>query len=165
MSIKKSQAILKRFIDFKFSVSGLRWAHKTKPCLVTLTTFLSFLFPLSSFLFPLSSFLFPLSFFPFPLSPFLFPLSSFLFPLSPFLFPLSSFLFPLSSFPFPDLSQCYLGKIEATLLAGWTTGHLVFWQSWPAVDLKKVLRPVSRVVLLLRSNSIRIELNSTLARQ
>ena len=110
MSIKKSQAILKRFIDFKFSVSGLRWAHKTKPCLVTLTTFLSFLFPLSSFLFPLSSFLFPLSSFLFLFSPFLFPLSSFLFPLSsflfplsfsPFLFPLSSFLFPLSSFLFP----------------------------------------------------------------
>ena len=105
MSIKKSQAILKRFIDFKFSVSGLRWPHKTKPCFVTLTTFLSFLFPLSSFLFPFS--------------PFLFPLSS-------FLFPLSFFPFPLSSFPFPDLSQCYLGKIEATLLAGWTAGHLVF---------------------------------------
>ena len=63
MSIKKSQAILKRFIDLK-SAFSLRWAQKTKPCFVTLRTFLSFLFPLSSFLFPLSSFLFPLS--PFP---------------------------------------------------------------------------------------------------
>ena len=38
MLIKKSQAILKRFIDLKFYV-GLRWAQKTKPCFVTLTTF------------------------------------------------------------------------------------------------------------------------------
>ena len=38
MLIKKSQAILKRFIDLKFSV-GLRWAQKTKPCFVTLRTF------------------------------------------------------------------------------------------------------------------------------
>ena len=58
MSIKKSQAILKRFIDLK-SAFGLRWAQKTKPCFMTLKTFLSFLFPLSSFLFPLSSFSFP----------------------------------------------------------------------------------------------------------
>ena len=35
MLIKKSQAILKRFIDLEFSV-GLRWAKKTKPCFVTL---------------------------------------------------------------------------------------------------------------------------------
>ena len=55
MSIKKSQAILKRFIDLK-SAFGLRWAQKTKPCFMTLKTFLSFLFPLSSFLFPLSPF-------------------------------------------------------------------------------------------------------------
>ena len=40
------------------------------------------------------------------------PLSSFLFPFSSFRFPLSSFLFPLSPFP------TYLGKIEATVLAG-----------------------------------------------
>ena len=39
---------------------------------------------------------------------------SFLFPLSSFRFPLSAFLFPLSLSPFPT----YLGKIEATLLAG-----------------------------------------------
>ena len=65
MSIKQSQAILKRFIDLK-SAFGLRWAQKMKPCFVTLRTFLSFVFPLSSFLFPLSFFLFPLSSFSFP---------------------------------------------------------------------------------------------------
>ena len=32
MSIKKSQAILKHFIDLKFIVSGLRCDQKTKPC-------------------------------------------------------------------------------------------------------------------------------------
>ena len=103
MSIKKSQAIVKLFIDLKFSVwfTGLR---KRNHVLWPLE-----LFSASSFLFPLSSF------------------SAFLFPLSSFLFPLSSFLFPLSAFP-----------TEATLLAGHTVGHLVFWQSWPAVDLKKV---------------------------
>ena len=58
MSIKQSQAILKRFIDLK-SAFGLRWAQKMKPCFVTLRTFLSFVFPLSSFRFPLSSFSFP----------------------------------------------------------------------------------------------------------
>ena len=51
MSIKQSQAILKRFIDLK-SAFGLRWAQKMKPCFVTLRTFLSFVFPLSSFSFP-----------------------------------------------------------------------------------------------------------------
>ena len=76
MSIKKSKAILKHFIDLKFSV-WFTLGSETKPCFVTLKTFFSFLFPLSSFLFPLSSFLFPLSHFP-----------------------------------------TYLGKIEATLLAG-----------------------------------------------
>ena len=35
--------------------------QKTKPCFVTLRTFLSFLFPLSSFRFPFSSFRFPFS--------------------------------------------------------------------------------------------------------
>ena len=84
MPIKKSQAILKHFIDLKFRVSfTLCSARKTKPCFVTLRTFFSFLFPLS---------------------------------------------------PFPT----HLGKIEATLLAGYNAGHLLFWQSWPAVDLKKV---------------------------
>ena len=79
MSIKKSQAILKRFIDLKFGV----W--------FTLGSENEIQLPLSSFLFPLSSFLFPFS---------------------SFRFPLSSFLFPLSPFP------TYLGKIEATVLAG-----------------------------------------------
>ena len=37
MLIKKSQAILKCFIDLKFCV-GLRWAQKTKPCFVTFFT-------------------------------------------------------------------------------------------------------------------------------
>ena len=72
MSIKKSQAILKRFIDLKFGV----WFTLGSENEIQL------------------------------------PLSSFLFPLSFFLFPLSSFLFPLSPFP------TYLGKIEATVLAG-----------------------------------------------
>ena len=90
MSIKKSQAIVKLFIDLKFSVwfTGLR---KRNHVLWPLE-----LFSASSFLVPLSS-------------------------LSAFLFPLSSFLFPLSSFLFPP------------------AGHLVFWKSWPSVDLKKVL--------------------------
>ena len=72
MSIKKSQPILKRFIDLKFGV----W--------FTLGSENEIQLPLSSFLFPFSS----------------------------FRFPLSSFLFPLSPFP------TYLGKIEATVLAG-----------------------------------------------
>ena len=72
MSIKKSHAILKRFIDLKFGV----W--------FTLGSGNEIQLPLSSFLFPFSS----------------------------FRFPLSSFLFPLSPFP------TYLGKIEATVLAG-----------------------------------------------
>ena len=42
MSIKKSQAILKCFIDLKNIAFGLRWAQKTKPCFMTRrTTFLS----------------------------------------------------------------------------------------------------------------------------
>ena len=59
MSIKKTQAILKRFIDLKFGTGHHVLWH--------LELFSSFLFPLSSFLFPLSSFLFPLSAFLFPL--------------------------------------------------------------------------------------------------
>ena len=62
MSIKKSQAILKHFIDLKFSV----WFTL---CSENETMFRDtqhfFQLPLSSFLFPLSSFLFPLSSFPF----------------------------------------------------------------------------------------------------
>ena len=57
----------------------------------------------------------------FPPSSFLLPPSSFVVPPSSFLLPPSSFLFPCSSFLFP------------------TAGHLVFWKSWLAVDLKKVL--------------------------
>ena len=57
MSIKKSQAILKRFIDLKFGV----W--------FTLGSENEIQLPLSFFLFPLSAFLFPLSSFLFPLSP------------------------------------------------------------------------------------------------
>ena len=110
MSIKKSQAILKNFIDLKFSV-WFTLCSENEPCFVTLRTFFSFLFPLSSFLFPLSSFLFPLS-------SFLFPLSSFLFPLSSFLFPLSSFRFPLSSLPFPDLSRKDRSDSASRTLAG-----------------------------------------------
>ena len=124
-AIKKRQAIVKLFIDLKFSVwfTGLRKRnHVLWP--LELFSASSFLFLLSSF----SSFLCRFSSFLFPLSSFLFPLSSFLFPLSSFLFPLSAFRFPLSAFP-----------TEATLLAGQTVGHLVFWQSWPAVDLKKVV--------------------------
>ena len=34
MSIKKSQAILKCFMDLKNIVFGSRWAEKTKPCFV-----------------------------------------------------------------------------------------------------------------------------------
>ena len=74
MSIKKSQAILKRFINLKFSVwFTLGSENETMFC----DTYNFFQLPLSAFRFPLSSFLFPLS-------------------------------------PFPN----YLGKIEATLLAG-----------------------------------------------
>ena len=95
MSIKKSLAILKCFIDLK-SNAGIR---KRNHVLWHLE-----LFPASSFLFLLSSFRFPLSsFLLIPLSSFLFPLSSFLFPLSSFLFSLSSFFFPLSPFPFSRL--------------------------------------------------------------
>ena len=65
MSIKKSQAILKRFIDLKFGVWFTLGSEKEIQL-----------------------------------------------PLSSFLFPFSSFRFPLSSFP------TYLGKIEATVLAG-----------------------------------------------
>ena len=79
MSIKKSQAILKHFIDLKFSVWFTLCSENET--MFRDTKNVSQL-PLSSFLFPLSSFLFPLSSFLFPLSSFLFPLSSFLFPLS-----------------------------------------------------------------------------------
>ena len=69
MSIKKSQAILKHFIDLKFSVwFTLCSENETMFC----DTQNFFQLPLSSFLFPLSSFLFPLSSFRFPLSSFLF---------------------------------------------------------------------------------------------
>ena len=72
MSIKKSQAIVKLFIDLKFSVwfTGLRkrnhvlWPlelFSASSFLVPLSSLSAFLFPLSSFLFPLSSFRFPLS--------------------------------------------------------------------------------------------------------
>ena len=61
MPIKKSQAILKRFIDLKFGV----WFTLGSENEIQLPLS-SFLFPLSFFLFPLSSFLFPLSSFPFP---------------------------------------------------------------------------------------------------
>ena len=63
MSIKKSQAILKRSIDLKFSVWFTLGSENDDLQFVTIRTFFSFLFlfPLSSFLFPLSSFLFPLS--------------------------------------------------------------------------------------------------------
>ena len=102
MSIRKSQAILKCFIDLKSTVwFTLGSENETMFC----DTYNVFQLPLSSFLFPLSAFLFSLSVF-------LFPLSSFLFPFSSFLFPFSSFLFPLSSYP------TYLGKIAETLLAG-----------------------------------------------
>ena len=158
-----SQAILKRFIDFKFSVSGLRWPHKTKPCFVTLTTFLSFLFPLSSFLFPFSPFLFPLSFFPFPFSPFLFPLSSFLFPFSPFLFPVSSFLFPLSSFLFP-LSRLIsvLSRKDRS-----DSASRVDCRSFSVLTILTGSRPEKSSKARFKGrattvpNSIRIELNST----
>ena len=72
MSIKKSQAILKRSIDLKFSVWFTLGSENDDLQFVTIRTFFSFLFlfPLSSFLFPLSSFLFPPSSF---LLPFLFP--------------------------------------------------------------------------------------------
>ena len=43
MSIKKSQAILKCFIDLraKIAFGFQRWAQKAKPCFVTLGTFFS----------------------------------------------------------------------------------------------------------------------------
>ena len=42
MSIKKSQAILKCFIDLWAKIAfGLRWAQIAKPCFVTLKTFFS----------------------------------------------------------------------------------------------------------------------------
>ena len=62
MSIKKSQAILKRSIDLKFSIWFTLGSENDDLQFVTIRTFFSFLFPLSSFLFPLSSFLFPPSF-------------------------------------------------------------------------------------------------------
>ena len=76
MSIKKSQAILKRFIGsqvLRLVYAGLR---KRNHVLGHLEIFSelplsSFLFPPPSFLLPLSSFCFPLSSFRFPLSPFL----------------------------------------------------------------------------------------------
>ena len=56
MSIKKSQAILKRFMDLKFSVwFTLGLENETMFC----DTWTFFQFPLSSFLFPLSSILLP----------------------------------------------------------------------------------------------------------
>ena len=61
MSIQKSQAILKRFIDLKFSVwFTLGLENETVFC--DTWNFLGFLYllPLSAFPFPLSSFLFPL---------------------------------------------------------------------------------------------------------
>ena len=70
MSINKSQAILKHFIDLKFSFWFTLCLENATIFRDTNRTFFSFLFPLSAFLFPLS--------------------------------------------PFPT----YLGKIEATLLAG-----------------------------------------------
>ena len=80
MSIKRSQAILKRSIDLKFSVwFTLGSENETMFCL---KRFFSFLFSPSSFFFPLPSFLLPLSSFLLPPSFFLFPLSSFPFPLS-----------------------------------------------------------------------------------
>ena len=80
LSIQKSQAILKRFIDLTFSVwFTLGLENETMFC--------------DAWNF---------------------------FQGSAFLFPLFSFRFPLSPFP------TYLGKIEATLLAGQTAGHLVF---------------------------------------
>ena len=135
-------------------------------CHLQLFSASSFLFPLSFFPFPLSSFLFPLSSFLFPLSSFLFPLSFFPFPLSPFLFPLSFFPFPLSSFPFPDLSQCYLGKIVATLHAS-----RVDCRSFSVLTILTGSRPEKSSKACFKGratavpNSIRIELNSTLARQ
>ena len=69
MSIQKSQAILKRFIELKSSVwFTLGSENDTMFCDMHVELFSGFLylFPLFSFLFPLSSFLFPLSSFPFP---------------------------------------------------------------------------------------------------
>ena len=111
MSIKKSQAILKHFIDLKFIV-WFTLCSENETMFRDTQNF--FQLPLSSFLFPLSSFLFPLSSFLFQLSSFLFPLSSFLFPLSPFL--------------------TYLGKIEVTLLAGLQQGRLPVIQCFDNLD-------------------------------
>ena len=61
MSIKKSQAILKHFIDLKFSVWFTLCSENET--MFRDTKNVSQL-PLSSFLFPLSSFLFPLSSYP-----------------------------------------------------------------------------------------------------
>ena len=65
MSIKKSQAILKRFIDLKFSL-WLMLSSENETMFRDTQNF--FQLPLSSFLFPLSNFLFPLSSFLFLLS-------------------------------------------------------------------------------------------------
>ena len=46
MSIKKSQAILKCFIDLKNIAFGSPWAQKTKPCFVTYTWLFSARLPL-----------------------------------------------------------------------------------------------------------------------
>ena len=61
MSIQKSQAILKRFIDLKFSVWFTLGSENETMFCDTWNFFqgFSFLFPLSAFRFPLSSFLFP----------------------------------------------------------------------------------------------------------
>ena len=63
MSIKKSQAILKRFINLKFSVWFTLGSENE---IMFCDTYNFFQLPLSAFRFPLSSFLFPLSPFPFP---------------------------------------------------------------------------------------------------
>ena len=76
MSIMKSQAILKYFIDLKFSVWFTLDSENETMFRDTNDSFFSFLFPLSAF------------------------------------------LFPLSTLP------TYLGKIEATLLAGLSQGRL-----------------------------------------
>ena len=83
MSIKKSQAILKRFIGSQVQRLVYAGLRKRNHVLGHLEIFSEL--PLSSFLFPLSSFLFPPPSFLLPLSSFCFPLSSFRFPLSPFL--------------------------------------------------------------------------------
>ena len=55
MSIMKSQAILKYFIDLKFSVWFTLDSENETMFRDTNNSFFSFLFPLSSFRFPLSS--------------------------------------------------------------------------------------------------------------